>query len=141
MSNGNKMQTVTPFSLAMIVCDFIYRDPFTLKLTIMGTFSAIAAHEFPTKHPQLFVYTSLTGGRGTIPLRLKVVDVDEARAPVLEIEDTVEFANNPNMVNEVAFGAVGVAFPEPGEYRVQLFANEEFIVERRLMVLQHPHGT
>lgn len=31
-----------------------------------------------------------------------------------------------------------VEFPEPGEYRVQLYAEGALIIERRLSVIRHP---
>jgi hypothetical protein len=41
-------------------------------------------------------------------------------------------------VIEMGFDIVGITFPAPGEYRFQLFAYGEFLMERRMLVIQAP---
>src|SRR5579863_7796974 len=53
-----------PIPLAMIVCDGCYKDPFTNKHTLIGTFSALAGSSFPISHPHVVVYLALTNGHG-----------------------------------------------------------------------------
>jgi hypothetical protein len=132
--NDANLNAITPYPLAMVVCDWIYRDPYTGKQTLIGTFSAIGGPSFPLVHPQLAVYVSLTDGRGRMSVRLRLVDVDEVREPILEFDDDVEFTD-PRMIVELAWAAGGVEFPEPGEYRLQLHANDEFILERRILAV------
>jgi hypothetical protein len=49
------------------------------------------------------------------------------------LETVVSFAD-PLVVLEVVFTQARVVFPEPGEYRLQLFAAGEPLLERRLQV-------
>lgn len=143
MPNGQDIPTITPFPLAMVVCDFVYRDPYTGKYTLIGMFSTISGITFPLIHPHLFVYASLTGGRGKIPFRLEVVDADEDTEPLAELTGEVDFKDDPRAVQELAFAFSGLEFPKPGEYRLALYANDEFMVERRLLVFnpqrEQPH--
>lgn len=122
---------ITPLPLALVICDGFWRDPYTNKLTLIGTFSAIGGGRYPLTHPILTVYACLTGGRGRIPIRIELVDVDEQRDPVLVQEGEVEFTD-PRQVVELTFEAAGLKFPEPGEYRLKLLANREFLMERRI---------
>lgn len=138
MSEDENVSSVTPFPLAMVVCDFIYRDPYTGKFTLTGTFSQITGRTFPLKHPHLFVYSALTGGRGEIPLRMELWHADEEDQPLSVIEDKINCTQDPRATHEIAFGFNGLVFPKPGEYRLSLFANDEFMVERRILVLKQP---
>jgi len=60
---------------------------------------------FPFNCPSLAVYASMIDGRGETPMRLRFIDVDEAREPVLEFETTVSFLD-PTEVVEIAFRLV-----------------------------------
>jgi hypothetical protein len=123
-----------PLALAMVICDTVWVDPSTGKRTILGTFSAIFSTVFPVKLPQLAVYIALTDARGVVPIKFRVVDVDEARQPVYEHDSQISF-KDPLSVSEGTIMLRGAEFPQPGEYRVQLFCDGELIIERRLMVI------
>jgi hypothetical protein len=99
----------------------------------MGCFSALHAFEFPAVHHALGVYLDLTNGRGQVMIRVQIVDTDQSSDPLAVIEQTIEFAD-PRMVAELDFMFGGLTFPEPGEYRVQVFATDQFVIERRLLV-------
>jgi hypothetical protein len=118
----------------MVVCDGIWRDPYTGKKTLLGIFSALGGESFPLRHPVLSVYVSLTDGRGRMPIRLELVDAEEQLAPVFSDTQEIEFTD-PRAVSEICFEVRGLEFPGPGEYRLRLFANEEFVIERQIVVL------
>lgn len=120
-----------PYVLAMILADAIHHDLATGKNYIQGTFQVITASSFPWTYPSLVVYVLLTEGYGDTRLRLRLVDGDEARPPIFELETVVNFPD-PLAVLEVAFPQFNVVFPEAGDYRVQLFGAGEPLLERRL---------
>ena len=122
-----------PYALAMVICDFIWRDLATGKCSLLGSFSFIAARNFPAVHPSLGVYAAITDGRGKIPIVFQVVDVDEVEEPIFKAESEVDF-KDPRAVSEWILNIQGLSFPKPGEYRFQLFAGSEFLLERRLLV-------
>jgi hypothetical protein len=133
MSSGHDSLTITPFPLAMVVCDSIYRDPYTGKFTLIGTFSTIGGVSLPLQHPQLFVYTAITGGRGKFPLRLEITHADDDQA-IAELKGEIDCQSDPRAIQELAFSFGGLVFERFGEYRISLYANEEFMVERRVLV-------
>lgn len=124
---------VTPYALSMIVCDGLWRDPYTGKFTLIGLFSTIGSSEFPMSQPVLSMYVALTDGQGTMPVKIELVDVDEERVPIFSDESDMQFVD-PCAVMEIAFQKTNVVFPAPGEYRLKLFVNNEFIIERRIFV-------
>jgi len=121
----------------MVLADAIWTDPGTGKKTILGTFSALFGKEFPLHLGQLAVYVALTDGTGKVPITLKIVDVDEERDPVRTHAFSAEFPD-PIAILEGTLHLGDVIFPEPGEYRIQLFAENELIIERRLVVIKMP---
>jgi hypothetical protein len=122
-----------PVALAMIICDAIWRDPGTGKLTILGVFSELGARNFPAVHPMLAVHVAPTDGQGKIAVKLRLIDVDEEQEPLFETEQEFEFPDRRAIIN-MNLHMGGIAFPRAGEYRLQLFARNEFLMERRILV-------
>ena len=135
MSNGREsIGAVTPFSLAMVLCDFIYRDPYTAKYSLIGTFSTIAGRNFPFVLPGIMVYVALTGGRGVMRLKLAMTSADDD-SEVQSADGEVDFGGDPRTISELGIVLTPVVLPKPGEYRITLYLNNEFVIERRMLAL------
>ena len=121
--------------MALVLCEGIWTDGATGKKFILGCFTAIRAREFPAIQPLLCAYILLTNGRGKVPFKVVIVDVDEERQPIAEINGEIEF---PDVRTVASIDAImmGVSFPSAGEYRLQVFVNGEFIIERSFLVVQ-----
>jgi hypothetical protein len=129
------MGSTPPLALALVIADAIWMDPGTGKKTIIGTFSAIYGREFPLPLGSLGIYVALTDARGKIALQLRLIDVDELQdAPVWKQDFPVEF-EDPTSILELQINTSEVVFPASGEYRLQLFADGELIIERRIVVM------
>jgi hypothetical protein len=138
VEDRDKRTLPPPQALAMVVCDHIHQDPGSGKAFILGCFSAIHSLTFPTTHPLMWLYVSLTNGRRKTKLRVELVDVNEENEPIwVDNRHTVDFLD-PRMVIEVSYPIPLVTFPEPGEYRFKLFANGDFIMERRILAVPIP---
>ena len=124
-----------PLPLAMVICDAIWQDPSTGKATLLGLFSEIGARAFPTMHPMLAVHIALTDGQGTMSIKLQLVDVDEELEPLFVVEGQFDFPD-PRAIINMNVQMRSISFPTAGEYRLQLFARGEFLLERRLIVRQ-----
>lgn len=132
--------TVHPDVLALIVCDQIITDRVTGKQSLIGIFSTIHGFRFPLTQPQLSVHVSLTDGHGKTPITIKVVDANDARPPIVQGTGTVEF-KNPRAIANLALQFHGLTFPEPGEYRVQLYSGNALLREARMLLVKaHPRG-
>src|SRR5438552_17564969 len=107
-----------PLVLALVMADDVRRDPHSGKHLILGTFDIITAATFPCRHPSVAVYLSTTGGRGDVPIRVRLVDVDETRAPVLECNQILHFTD-PTQLIESSFVFHCPVFPVPDDYRLQ----------------------
>ena len=129
----NELSLPPPACLAMIICDHIWQDPATGKRTILGTFNELCSPTFPAIHLNLAIYVSLTEASGTMSFRTRIVDVNDERAPVFEANETLKFPG-PQAVMDFDIKIETLEFPEPGDYRIQLFVGGEFITERKMMV-------
>jgi hypothetical protein len=123
-----------PEVLAMVPADSVLVDIATHKYFIQGTFSVIQAPQFPWTQPTFAVYVAITNGHGRTAIRFRLIDVDEAREPVAQSEHELDFPD-PLAVLEVVFALNNLVFPEPGEYRLQLFGAGQPLRERRLQVV------
>ncbi len=96
---GAKKHYQEPMALAMVICDSLHRDPATGKYTLLRLFSVIGASSFPVTHPQLALYVALTDGRGTVPIKIRLIDVDEELEPLFEAESEMAF-DDPRAIIE-----------------------------------------
>ena len=125
-----------PAVIALLIADSVLFDAVVRKHFIVGTYNTINSTRFPATHDPMAFYLALTNGRGEARLTLQIVDVDNARAPVFRGEIPVRFAD-PTAVVEVAFRLPHqTVFPEPGEYRIELWAGKDLLHQRRLQVVQ-----
>lgn len=126
-----------PYPLAIIICDGFHVDPSNGKKTILGTFSAFRSSQFPFKIGQVVVYLALTDGRGKIPFELRLVKVDNQGddEPIIFSAQGDLQSDDPLAVMEMGIGLGNVEIPMPGEYRFQFYACGEFVIERRLVVI------
>ncbi len=116
-------------ALNMLICDGAHRDPGSGKWTLLGLFNSINSNGFPTKHPQLLIYLALAGAEGKVPLRLQIVASDRKDEPVYKIEAELT-VNDPKVVADLVVPVRDVVFTKPGEYLLQVYANNHFLTER-----------
>src|SRR4029077_1434550 len=128
-----------PYPLAMVIADAIHTDPGTGKRFILGTFSVLHATAFPAVQASMAVYISLTDGRGKVPFRFALVRTDADEETLFETNGELEF-NDPRAVMDMVFAFQNVQFPHPGEYRFELHAAGEFMIERRILLNQLPEA-
>jgi hypothetical protein len=129
MSENEPGKLPPPIPLALGFCDTVWRQPATGKRFILGSINGIASTEFPAKISPLGIFADLTNGRGHPTIRMQLIDADEERPPVWEHTFTADF-DSPKVIAEIDLMVGVVEFPEPGEYRLQMFSDGQFVVER-----------
>ncbi|HVU63491.1 MAG TPA: hypothetical protein VHC70_05920 [Phycisphaerales bacterium] len=126
--------------LSLLLAESHLTDPRTGQSSVIGIIDHLHGARYPVMMSRMCVFAEMTNGRGTVPVVMRVIDADEARPPVFTASVNVTFAD-PLAISQVACGAVGATFPEPGEYRVQILSGAAVLAERRLlMVLDQPAG-
>ena len=121
-----------PIVLAMIICDFYYRDAHTGKSILAGTFSSINSPTFPSKHGNCAIYVALTDvvGNGTAQLVFRKENSDfSMQLPPWEVQGP----DNRRAVVEIGGNINGLPLPEEGIYEFVLCWNGSEIASRRLL--------
>jgi hypothetical protein len=116
----------------MIICDMVIDDRISGKKSLIGLFDAIATNSLPCVVNELHVFLVLTDGYGVAKLRLRCARADTDEELFHTVQD-VQFPD-PLAVVEINMGFCGCEFPEPGEYRFQLYAGNSLLCERKFHV-------
>ena len=124
--------------LSLLLAETHLTDARTGQSSLVGILDHLHGARYPVMMSKVCVFAELTNGRGTVPVSFRVIDADEARPPVFTANVEVAFPD-PLAISQIACGAVGATFPEPGEYRVQVLCGGMVLAERRLvMILDKP---
>jgi len=118
-----------------MLCDQVIDDRNSGKKTLVGIFNHIYANNFPARHPMLAAYVALTNGQGDVRVGivLRREDASPDEKPLFTAGTIVKFAN-PNVVVELIFNVLGLTFATPGQYVVEVRADEEYIFENKFEV-------
>src|SRR5262245_60821319 len=127
----SKQPVSLPICLGLVLSDFVWRDFYTGKQTLIGTFNRFGSSTFPCTLPMLGVYCALSGGRGKVQIGLRIVDTaDPNEEPLMANTGEAQFTD-PRGVIEAGFNFQNVVFPQAGEYSVQLRCAGQVLAERR----------
>ncbi|MFG0285745.1 MAG: DUF6941 family protein [Phycisphaerales bacterium JB039] len=127
--------TPPPIILSLIPCQKVIQNAQTGDYSIIETLAHIRATGFPCSLPLFAIFAEFTGGRGTLTLEFRVVDADDARAPVCTARTTGPVEGGPLRTAAVALLLPGITFPEPGEYRVQVWHEGALLRERKILLV------
>ena len=115
----------------MIVCDKIITEAGTNNKTIISTFNNINAKAVPCIHPRIAVFVALTNTTGEKQIEL-VLKKDDRN--IVKLGGKANFPDQ-NHVVELIFNLRNCVFPEQGRYSFEVYADSEYIFERRFNVV------
>jgi hypothetical protein len=126
------MTEIQPILLSAITCGRVIFDKVSGMPSIIDIVQTINAQKYPARHPQIVFFCELTNGHGTTKMKIRLVDAQEEEKSIFEKEGAVQFKDVKQIVT-LAMDLHGVVFPQPGEYRFQLFAGGNLLGERRII--------
>ena len=124
------MSEIQPILLSAIVSNRVIFDKVSAMPSIIDILQTIAATKFPARHPQMVFFCELTNGHGTTKTAIKLVDNDDK--PIFQQTGQVLFKDVKQILS-LTINLQGVVFPKPGEYRFQIFTNDQLLGERRII--------
>jgi hypothetical protein len=130
-----KPMSMKPIVLAMIVCDYYYRDVHTGKSVLAGTFSSINSPTFPSKHGNCAIYIALTdvAKKGELQLLFRKEGGSFSMTlPPWNVEPT----DNRRAVVEIGGNINGLPLPEEGFYEFVVIWDGFEIFSRRLAAVK-----
>src|SRR4051794_31938845 len=86
-----------PYPLALLACNQIYIDPVSKAKSLLGLLVHIRAESFPATIETLFVYFSYTEARGTVPVRVRLLDAHERGPALFDFARDVEVEDDRNV--------------------------------------------
>ncbi len=120
-----------PIWLSFIACDHVITDILTKNRTVVGVFNDILSSKFPAVHPKMGLYVELTNGHGQVQITFRLVDAETDKV-LFSASGGIDFAD-PRQVANLNISVNNIVFPREGEYRWQLLADGELLVERRIV--------
>ncbi len=129
------MKPVKPNIISFLIADMVIQEKVTNKWSAIGIFDRIISPNFPYIHPSLSLYLRLSDAEGDYTIRVEFCDNEDRRLALFEgIKvsivsrlDCVDFGIKTN----------GLPIPKPGNYRFNLYFNEEFAESFPLKVEQY----
>jgi hypothetical protein len=130
---------VHPECLALVVCETVIEDFRSRNKSLINMFNGILAPQTPVRHDRMCAFAAFTGGRGTVPISLRLVRDAAWDEDLMRLGGQVDFPpNDPNAVVDLVFEIRGFVFPEFGAYTFQLLAEEHILAMRRFNVSKPP---
>lgn len=121
----------------MIVCDQVITEAKTNKKSLIGTFNKLVVGKLPATLHKFYVFIALTNGAGPYRAQLKCVNesAEGKPDPVFELEGPISFGN-PMETVELAFKLANLTFMAAGTHAIELWCDDDLIIQRRLVVEQ-----
>lgn len=117
---------------SLLLCNYVYDDPISRNLTLLGIFTSLRATKFPTPYRSMMVYALLIGDPGESgELKLEcVADATQAACG----EDRLRVTIGEQGKRHIRLWLDGVRFPTRGLYHFRLSFDDEPIAELTIPV-------
>jgi len=123
-----------PLVLAMLVCDDVYTDANTRKMSVMGLHGTIVVSKSSPIAERMTIFVCLTECPSSYSVKVRIIDVNEKYGPIGEMVERLD-SPDPRAVMQGFYRFDKIIFDQEGEYRGQLVIYNELMLERRLAVL------
>ena len=132
---------VQPQCTALILCDQVIEDVRTRNKSLISMFNGVLTPTVPMRHDKMCAFASFTGGRGTVPIALRLCYDRDYEADLIRLEGVVDFPpHNPNAVVDMVFEIRGFPFQEYGAYTFEVVCNGLSLMQRRFNVSAPDEG-
>lgn len=125
--------TVKPTPIALVVCDSIYAEQPGGKTALVGLFNGIACQSFPTRHPRMAIFASLTDLRDGSSAKVEIVHAETDKV-IVAAEGGFPSGYTPLTVVDLHFVFNNVVFTEEGTYYIRFWANNHLLMMRPFQV-------
>ena len=117
-----------------IICDDVRRED-NGKLILMGLFEVIGAAQYPAVHARLFIVNRWCKGEGTFSQKIRITGSKDNQA-LLQTEPQKFTLNDIDSNHTLISEFSNVRFPTPGKYWVEVFLNDELVLNYPIMLAE-----
>ena len=128
------MASINPTGKIVYVCDELVQDPATGKFSFLAIFDDVVrppGSGYPFRLGRMCVAAQFVGASGPVSLHVEVVEGATQNLVRSAGPFTVNFLTRHQVVT-VCFRILGVLFPAPGVYFVELYSQGVFLDDRVL---------
>lgn len=134
---ASKLNHVAPQCLALVLCDAVIEDVRSRNKSLINMFNGILSTTVPVRHDKMCAFAAFTGGRGPVPIALRLCYDPEYEKDLLRLGGTVDFPpDNPQAVVDLVFEIRGFVFPRFGQYTFEVICDDVPIMARRFTISQ-----
>lgn len=131
--------SLQPICLALVLCDSVIEDFRTRNKSLINMFNGILSPAVPVRHDKMCAFAAFTGGRGQMPISLRLCYDKEYEHDMLRLGGAIQFPqDDPNAVVDLVFEIRGFVFPQFGNYTFELMCDEVPLMTRRFTVTKAP---
>jgi hypothetical protein len=128
-----------PICLSLVLCDSVIEDFRTRNKSLINMFNGILSPAVPVRHDKMCAFAAFTGGRGKMPISLRLCFDKEYETDMLRLGGAIQFPpDDPQAVVDLVFEIRGFVFPKFGNYTFELMCDEVPLMTRRFTVTQAP---
>lgn len=115
-----------------VMCDDVRRED-NGKFMLLGIFEAINAKEFPARHHTLFVANRWCKGEGSFTQKIRIINTKD-KAVVFQTEEQPFQLSDIDTHHTIISRFNNLLFPDPGKYWIEVFLNNELILNYPIML-------
>ncbi len=128
-----------PVCLALVLCDTVIEDTRSHNKSLINMFNGVLTPAVPVRHDKMCAFAVFSGGRGRVPIALRLCYDKDYEVDLLKLGGTVQFPqNDPNAVVDIVFEIRGFVFPKFGHYTFELVTGGIPLMTRRFSVSKPP---
>ena len=127
--------SVRPNGLSLIICDSVIEDARTRNKSLISMFNGILAQQVPARHDKMCAFIALGGGRGQVPITLRLCHDEDYEPDLLRLAGAVDFPpGDPHAVVDLVFEIRGFVFRKFGNYTFEVLHENVPVLARRFAV-------
>lgn len=127
-----KRTTPTLTSVAVVLCDDLYRDELTGKMVLVGTFNSVNAPTIPYTLNRMAILVTLTGGHGDYNVSISI-EHESTGNEVFRVGGPLSLPNPLDYV-DLDLRLKDISFVEEGRHWINVWDAEELINRRGFVV-------
>jgi len=126
---------VTPQCTSLILCDAVIEDVRSRNKSLINMFNGVLTPQVPFRHDKMCAFASFTGGRGQVPIALRLCHDQSYETDLVRLPGEIEFPRDmPHGVVDMVFEIRGFVFPDYGAYTFELVCDGVPLLSRRFTV-------
>jgi hypothetical protein len=127
---------IIPVVKSVYVCDEVVRDPVSGKVSVLNLWETVrppAGSTFPYRLRKVCVFAWMRGGRGRVRTRVDIVQAATDTLVGRTRDLVVDFTQR--VAHFAVYRLHRFPFPQPGDYRVELYCENQFIDDQLVQIL------